>query len=412
MTGIIDQTVKAGCDACSACTETTGALALPFGEFPFVVLAIILLVLLLVKKNTMKTLFWSLGLTFAIALSTQVGQKISLAKESVDINTEVTIGATSGSEAEQDVFESINGNEEFEPFNDDEFVPLEEADEFSALDETNVASNTNGISPETRGLIRTLIALLATLLAGLFFHYKGLHKFKPVFLLSSIVYLGFYSGACPCMISSFQNFVLLLLGESVKWTTLVWFLGLLPLTYFFGRIWCGWICHLGAIQEFLYYRNKKNKLNSPGLQKAFKIIRLLAFITLLIQLVITRNNLYIRIDPFKVIFNLFSTNITGYILTSILLISSLFIYRPFCKSFCPMGLMLGWIEKIPGASKLHITNSCKSCKQCAKSCDYNAISHQTKGFAIDDEECIRCGACIDTCKYGSIRTTLFKKKDS
>ena len=51
-------------------------------------------------------------------------------------------------------------------------------------------------------------------------------------------------------------------------------------------------------------------------------------------------------------------------------------------------------------------DKCRGCTACARKCPVSAISGQLKQpHIIDQTKCIKCGSCIDTCKFGAI----FKK---
>jgi ferredoxin len=404
--GDVMTSTKIGCEGCSGCSSPNEGFSLPFREFPFIVTAIALLALLVVKRNRLKVLFWTLGLTLFLGFALSLSEKQTGGNEPrMACNPDSLKEDLTKKEIAQAATTELSGDDEFLPVSgDDEFQAFSETDDFQPLNNTETKNPTGWFSKsEIKNLTRTLIALIAAIAAGFAIRFSRGRVLRNTFLLSSLVYLGFYSGGCPCMISSLQNLILLLLGEQTQWITLVWIIGLLPVTYFFGKIWCGWVCHLGALQEFLYHPASAKRLLSPTVQKTFKIIRLVAFIALIIQLIITRTNLFIKIDPFKVAFNLNSSNVTGYILLAILLISSLLVYRPFCRAFCPVGLILGWVNKIPGASRLQINPGCNNCSRCYVRCDYQAISTNNKSTIIDNSECIRCGNCLDFCKYDLIQ---------
>lgn len=398
-----DKTIVQGCQGCSACEQSSENMSLPFRAFPFILVALTVAVLLVVKKNKMKWLFWTVGLTLLMAVLRM------LAGPKPD-PTNVACPSVKADSIES--ITKINQNQPVDSGSAEEvFLPIEDADQFLPFDETDgknssiekAAVKTGRWSTGDKNiLIRTLIALLATLLAGWIFRFRTGRSFRSSILLGSLVYFGFYTGGCPCMISSFQNLLLFLMGESVRWINLIWILGLFLLTYFFGRIWCGWICHLGALQEFLYHPVRKLNSLSPDVRKTFRVIRIVAILVLMIQLLITKTNLFITIDPFKVAFNMRSANLVGWILMAILLISSLLVYRPFCQAFCPVGLVMEWIARLPGASFLQTNKQCKSCNQCQKACPSEVISKNTSGVLINNQACIRCGQCIDQCRIAGI----------
>ena len=50
-----------------------------------------------------------------------------------------------------------------------------------------------------------------------------------------------------------------------------------------------------------------------------------------------------------------------------------------------------------------ITDACKGCTACSKKCPVGAITGTVKEkHVIDKEKCIKCGKCLETCKFGAI----------
>ena len=238
-----------------------------------------------------------------------------------------------------------------------------------------------------------LIALMLTIAAALFVRFRKTRYLRSLFLLGSLIFFGFINGGCPCVVGSFQNVLLTGLGDGFHIQGVVWFGGVVILTYLFGRIWCGWVCHLGALQEFIYRKNSLTFLTGSRAQRVLRWIRYVFFFALVGQLLVTRTNLFKEIDPFKVAFNFISPYPVGWVLLGLLLVTSVFIYRPFCRGVCPVGLVLGLVAKLPGALSLRTNDACNSCRRCEKTCASQAID----GTTVSASDCIMCGNCLDTC---------------
>jgi len=75
----------------------------------------------------------------------------------------------------------------------------------------------------------------------------------------------------------------------------------------------------------------------------------------------------------------------------ILIAISLFLYRPFCRLFCPLGTLLS-LAAVKSLFKIRRTAACIMCGKCEQVCP-------TAEAGADDEkmECYLCGRCTRVC---------------
>lgn len=249
-----------------------------------------------------------------------------------------------------------------------------------------------------------LLAVISMLMSSKWGDAKAMMIARYVLLAASVAYLGFVRGGCPCVISYFQNAVLFVLGKKFMVSFFIPFIILLVLSYIYGKVWCGWLCPLGGLQDLIYLgrwpklRDSKffQLFRTRTAQRVMRRIQEVAFETLLIVLIFEQIPYYCQIDPFKPLFRLAVSGGLMWTLVIVLIVSSLLIYRPFCKSFCPVNFLLNFVSMIPGAHRVKIDDTgCKHCKRCEKKCPMSAI-HDDKV----DSTCIHCGECLSTkCKY-------------
>ena len=64
---------------------------------------------------------------------------------------------------------------------------------------------------------------------------------------------------------------------------------------------------------------------------------------------------------------------------------------------CPAGVCKDLLQyKI-------VAEKCKGCSLCARKCPANCIHGEVKSpFVIDNDKCLKCGACVESCKFGAI----------
>jgi polyferredoxin len=194
-----------------------------------------------------------------------------------------------------------------------------------------------------------------------------------VFIMSvfSLAYFGFYREGCVCSIGSIQNVTLALFdhGYFIPITVILFFILPLAVTLFYGRTFCAGICPFGALQDLVAFRPMKlgSRLNA-----VLGLIPYL-YLGLAVLFAATRTDFIIcRYDPFVGIFR-FNASFGMFVFAATLLISGIFIARPYCRFICPYGVLLNWVSRF---SRRHLTITpaqCIQCRLCEHSCPYDAI---------------------------------------
>lgn len=187
----------------------------------------------------------------------------------------------------------------------------------------------------------------------------------------SLLYFGFYREGCICSIGSIQNIVLAIFDPTyvLPLTALLFFVIPLIVSLFYGRTFCAGVCPLGAIQDIVAFR----PIELPKwLQKILGMIPYL-YLGMAVLYAATKSEFLIcRYDPFVGIFR-FDAEFQMLLLGALFLLVGVFVARPYCRFFCPYGVLLGWMSTF---SKKHLTitpSNCIQCKLCANSCPFGAI---------------------------------------
>jgi NosR/NirI family nitrous oxide reductase transcriptional regulator len=213
---------------------------------------------------------------------------------------------------------------------------------------------------------------------------------KGVILLSvfSVFYFGFIRQGCVCSVGSIQNVALAIFNPSYAIPLSVILFFTLPLVFslFFGRVFCSGVCPLGAIQDLVAI--KPIEL-SPWLQKTLGILPFV-YLALGVLYAATASDFVIcRYDPFIGIFRLDGTFLM-FVLGGLILITGVFIARPYCRFLCPYAVLLNWTSRF---SKYHmrITPShCIECHLCEHSCPFGAIEKPApKNLQLDRRQLVK-----------------------
>ncbi len=203
-------------------------------------------------------------------------------------------------------------------------------------------------------------------------------------MIFSLLYFGFLKQGCVCPIGSIQNVALSLFDSNYAVPITVTIFFVLPLLFalLFGRVFCASVCALGAIQDLVVIK----PIQLPKkLTMALSMIPY-AYIGAAIVFAATNTGFVIcRFDPFIGFFRL-NGNAPYLYLGAGFLIAGMFIARPYCRFFCPYGVLLGLMSRFSW-KHLRITPSkCIDCRLCEVSCPFDYIDKPNTGLQRENRK--------------------------
>tara|TARA_B100000029_G_scaffold513271_1_gene612264 strand:- start:264 stop:1550 length:1287 start_codon:yes stop_codon:yes gene_type:complete len=185
-------------------------------------------------------------------------------------------------------------------------------------------------------------------------------------------------------------------------------------TLIFGRFFCGWACHFGAIQEFSWYI--LNKLNIKPKTVDSKLVTLLPFIILLNFYFIP--NIYHSINnPWdEIIVTLNEPDIWKFLpgftigLLTFLIDGFLIVYflgkKGFCRFICPWGAFLKFPNSL-AFFKVRKTGTCTECHVCTSECPVGIdVSYEINNYnKVTNTNCTSCLNCTYGCPSNALSYT-------
>ena len=187
-----------------------------------------------------------------------------------------------------------------------------------------------------------------------------------------------------------------------------------------GRFVCGFLCPFGLIQDLLFkipFIKKFRKLPGEKWLRRLRFVFLSIFVILLPLFVIDITGLgkpwfcqfICPVGTLEggiplVLLNNAMRGAAGFlyrwkvVILIITLISSIIIYRPFCRYVCPLGALYGIFNKISFLRLKVDSEKCTGCGSCQKKCRLD-IPVWKNPNSID---CIRCGECRSSCPNDAI----------
>lgn len=184
----------------------------------------------------------------------------------------------------------------------------------------------------------------------------------------------------------------------------------------FARTVCGFLCPIGLGQELLY------KARTPKLKKN-RVTRILSYLKyVILALAIALPLIYAMFDiplpafckyicpagtlggAVMLLINPNNASLFGqlgwqftwkFCLAIAFVVSSVFIYRVFCRFICPLGAIYGFFNRFALIGVTVDKKSCTDCGLCVAHCKMDVKR-------VGDHECINCGECMSVCPTKAI----------
>jgi polyferredoxin len=190
------------------------------------------------------------------------------------------------------------------------------------------------------------------------------------------------------------------------------------------KLFCGWVCPLGALQELVNKIPFKPRWKNFNFT-AFNTVRFALLILFVLTFFAVRGqfralagaveawfdtgtwqgysafSLYEPINFFELLH--WEIDALWIVMFVILILASLMLYRPFCYSICPVGALTWLCEKVaPGRVRVDL-DACTDCGDCETAAPCPTMPYLKSETAKAVPDCTSCGECLRACPTDAIR---------
>lgn len=243
------------------------------------------------------------------------------------------------------------------------------------------------------------VAMLLFVLSIVAGHYLSERGFEPPWGTPSLHAVCPFGAVESVGRLIFQQKLLPKIHASSFWVLL----GSAGMTLIFGALFCGWLCPLGSVQDWIGHLGKRllgkryNRIVPPRIDRLLGYLRYAVLGIVLVESTRLVNLVFSAYDPYYALFHFW----TGEALASaiavlaVVLAGSLFAARPWCRWLCPFGAVQGILQLASPWKIRRDAEACTACRMCSRACPMR-IEIADKS-AVSDTRCNRCGECIAAC---------------
>ena len=181
----------------------------------------------------------------------------------------------------------------------------------------------------------------------------------------------------------------------------------LSIAFLFRKAFCGWLCPVGTISEYLWRAGHKLFRRNFQLPRwadiplrGLKYLLLGFFVWAVSSMSAGAIAAFMR-SPYGVIADVKMLNFfrfigeTGLIVLGVLVVASIFVQNFWCRYLCPYGALLGLTSFFSPLRIRRDAAACIDCAKCAKACP--AALPVDKLVSIKSAECTGCLECVAVC---------------
>lgn len=259
----------------------------------------------------------------------------------------------------------------------------------------------------------TKIRLLILFAIALFFSFAGYFIGSDERVILPVFNCEFVGGGTT-------RGVCIALNDFNKWVTsdatgfLISMAVCVALVLLLGRLWCGYACPFGFVQDVVTtVRQKLNiaQINIPDKLKPLIVIGkwYLVFYIFFYDLCKVCPIQYFTVTATGYTSNV---NTTGTMWAIIVLTAAILNDRAFCK-VCPIGALMGLFNKASGSRLKKCGSACTHCRACLEVCPMNIqeVYEDRESVDITHPDCVYCMKCIEVCpEKNALRYELLGKK--
>jgi len=216
---------------------------------------------------------------------------------------------------------------------------------------------------------------------------------------------------------------------------------LIILSGLFGRLYCSSLCPLGTMQDIASHRGHRKRQGKRSLawRPGRWLPRVAVLVLVIAAFILGASSFAGFLDPYSLSgrflqyavlplvdfaghllaplvrrfglywlrdFATFSpwASLAAVLPVAAILVAAFFRGRLFCNTLCPVGTVLGFLNRF-GPLRVRLDSStCTSCGACVRVCKSECLDTPTR--TLDASRCVSCFSCLSVCPTGALRYGL------